>query len=119
MPWDRDQVNAAARAYRARHREKVLQRDRERSKTPEFKARKKAWRQANAEALREADRKKRRRSIAPTIARQEAAARRRQRFLTAMVPSFEEVQLEHESWLESIDLWRMAEAYEHVATPTT
>ena len=46
--------------------------------------------------------------------RQECAARRRQRFVTAMVPSFEELMLDHDAWLESVDLWRLGEEYERL-----
>ena len=114
MVWDREKANAAARAYRERNREKVRERDRARAKTPEFRARVRAWRAANADALNAADRDKRRRSVAPQVARQECAARRRQRFVTAMVPSFEELMLDHDAWLESVDLWRLGEEYERL-----
>lgn len=112
MAWTREQANAAARAYRERNREAVRERDRARSRTTAFKLRVSIWRQANAEALRERDRRKRLLSVRPQIAGQRSREAAQERFYLAMTPTTEDLWCEHEAWLESIDLWRMAEAAE-------
>lgn len=94
MAWTREQVNAAARAYRARNAEKVRERDRARDQLPHRKEAHRRWQRLHGSGG--------------------GRQRGNQRLYNAFVVTLEEAKADHDAWLESVDLWRMAEAAERL-----